>query len=105
LYRSASIVGGRGVAQSLWRLGYGLDDHGLIPGRGNNAILFSAPPRPDRFWAPPQPPIHWIPVALSPWIKHPEREADRPPPSSAEVKNAWSYTSIPPVRLHSVVVS
>jgi len=26
-----------------------------------------------------------------------------PPPSSAEVKNAWSYTSTPPIRLHSVV--
>jgi hypothetical protein len=28
-----------------------------------------------------------------------------PPQSSAEVKNAWSYTSAPPVRLHSVVFS
>jgi hypothetical protein len=28
------------------------------------------------------------------------READNSPPSSAEVKNAWSYTSI---RLHGVV--
>jgi hypothetical protein len=28
-------------------------------------------------------------------IKRPEREADHSPPSSAEVKNAWSYTSIP----------
>jgi hypothetical protein len=27
------------------------------------------------------------------------------PPSSAEVKNAWSYTSIPPIHLHGVVLS
>jgi len=27
------------------------------------------------------------------------------PPSSAEVKNAWSYTFTPPVRLHGVVLS
>jgi hypothetical protein len=28
-------------------------------------------------------------------IKRPEREADHSPPSSAEVKNTWSYTSTP----------
>jgi hypothetical protein len=32
-------------------------------------------------------------------------EADHSPPSSAEVKNARSYTSTPPVRLHGVVRS
>jgi hypothetical protein len=36
------------------------------------------------------------PVALSPGVKRPRREADHSPPSSAEVKNAWSYTSTPP---------
>jgi hypothetical protein len=29
-------------------------------------------------------------------VKRPCREADHLPPSSAEVKNAWSYTSTPP---------
>jgi hypothetical protein len=33
------------------------------------------------------------------------READHSPPSSAEVKNTWKYTSIPPIRLHDAVVS
>jgi hypothetical protein len=28
-------------------------------------------------------------------VKRPGREADHSPPSSAEVKNAWSYTSTP----------
>jgi hypothetical protein len=36
-------------------------------------------------------------------VKRPAREADNSPPSSAEVKNAWSYTSITPIRLHGVV--
>jgi hypothetical protein len=38
-------------------------------------------------------------------VKRPGREANHPHPSSTEVKNAWSYTSSPPVRLHSMVLS
>jgi len=34
------------------------------------------------------------PGALSLGVKRPGREADHSPPSSAEVKNAWSYTSV-----------
>jgi hypothetical protein len=40
-----------------------------------------------------------------PGVKWPEREADHSPPSTAEVKNAWSYTSTPSIRLHGVVPS
>jgi hypothetical protein len=43
----------------------------------------------------PQPPIQWVPGALSLAVKRPGREADHSPPSSAETKNAWSYTSSP----------
>jgi hypothetical protein len=32
-------------------------------------------------------------------------EADHSPPSSADVKNAWSYTSTHPIRLHDAVLS
>jgi hypothetical protein len=39
----------------------------------------------------------WVPE-----VKRPGREADHSPPCSAEVKNAWSYTS---VRLHGVMLS
>jgi hypothetical protein len=42
---------------------------------------------------PTQPPIQWVPGALSLGVKRLGREADHSPPSSAEVKNAWSYTS------------
>jgi len=34
-----------------------------------------------------------------------QREADHSPPYSAEVKNAWSYTSTPPIRPHGVVIN
>jgi hypothetical protein len=33
------------------------------------------------------------------------READHSPPPSAEVKNAWSYTSTSPICLHGAVLS
>jgi hypothetical protein len=52
---------------------------------------------------PTQPPIQWVPGALSLRLKRPGSEADHSPPSSAEVKNAWSYTSTPPIRLHGLV--
>jgi len=32
------------------------------------------------------------------------READHSPPSSTEVKNAWNCISVPPIRLHSMVL-
>jgi hypothetical protein len=35
----------------------------------------------------------------------PGGKADHSPPSSAEVKNAWSYTFTPLIRLHDVVLS
>jgi hypothetical protein len=40
-----------------------------------------------------------------PGVKRLVREADHSPQSSAEVKNAWSYTFTPPIRLHGVVLS
>jgi len=43
--------------------------------------------------------------ALSLGVKRPGREAEHSPPSRTEVKNAWFYTSIPPIRLHGVVRS
>jgi hypothetical protein len=32
-------------------------------------------------------------------------EADHSPPSTAKVKNIWSYTSTHPIRLHGVVLN
>jgi hypothetical protein len=45
---------------------------------------------------PTQLPIQWVPGALSSGVKRQGREADRSPPTSAEVKKTWIYTSTPP---------
>jgi len=37
--------------------------------------------------------------------KRPGGEADHSPQSSTEVKNAWSYTSVSPIRLYGVALS
>jgi hypothetical protein len=43
-----------------------------------------------------QPPIQWIQGALSLQEKCPGCEVDHLPPNSAEVKNIWIYTFMPP---------
>jgi hypothetical protein len=85
---------------------YGLDDRGSrvrFSGVGLGIFLFTTASRTAL--GPTQPPIQWVLEALSLGVKRPGRETDHSPPSTAEVKNAWSYTSTPPVRLHGVVLS
>jgi hypothetical protein len=86
-------------------MGYGLDDWSSrvrFP-VGLGIFLFTTASRTAL--GPTQPPIQWVPGALSLGVKRPGREADHSPPSSAEVKNAWSYTSTPPIRLYGVVLN
>jgi hypothetical protein len=64
-----------------------MDDRGSIPGRDRQ--FFSSPPRPN------QPPIPWAQRALSLGLNLPGRQADRSPPTGADVKNARGYTSTP----------
>jgi len=52
-----------------------------------------------------QPPIQCVAGDLSVGVKRPDREADNSPPPSAEVKNAYSYTSTLPIHLHGMVLS
>jgi hypothetical protein len=54
---------------------------------------------------PTQPPIQWVPGTLSLGVKRPGRESDHLPPLSAEVKNAWSFTSTPPIHIDGVALS
>jgi hypothetical protein len=49
-------------------------------------------------------PIQWVPGALNPGIKWPGREADYSLLSSDGIKNVWSCTSPPPIRIHGVVL-
>jgi hypothetical protein len=74
---------------------YGLDDQGggsSSPGRVKK-FRFSISCRS----APgsTQPPIKWVLGALSPGVKRQGSEADHSPPTSAEVKKMWIYTSTP----------
>jgi hypothetical protein len=62
---------------------------------GPLVISISSPLRPERLWGPPTLLSNGY-QRLFPWgVKRPGREADNSPPSSAEVKKAWSYTSTP----------
>jgi hypothetical protein len=70
-------------------VGHGLDDREFESrqGLGNFFIIV---PKPKI--GPTQPPIQWVTEAISLGVKRPGRKADHSPQSSAEVKNAWSYT-------------
>jgi hypothetical protein len=48
---------------------------------------------------PTQPPIQWVLGALIPGTEQLER------PYNAEVKNMWSYTFTPPIRLHGLMLN
>jgi hypothetical protein len=78
-------------------LGYGLDDRGSrvwFPGGGGVGIFFFTTESRTALETT-QPPVQWVPVALSLRVKRSNCGADHSLPSSAEVKNAWSYTSSP----------
>jgi hypothetical protein len=76
-------------------LGYGMDDRGSrVPfPAGLGIFLFTTASRTAL--GPTQPPIQWVPGALSLGVKRPGRKADHSPPSSAEVKYAWSLPPLP----------
>jgi hypothetical protein len=77
--------------------GYGLDDgegRSSSLGRVKNFLFSSTSSRPAL--RPTQPHFHWVLGALSLGVKRPGREADHSPPTSAEVKKTWIYTSTPP---------
>jgi hypothetical protein len=78
-----------GIAQ-----GYGLYVRVFESQQGLGIFLFTTASRPAL--GPIQPPIQWIQESLSLGVKLPGREADHSLPSSAELNNAWSYTSITP---------
>ena len=51
---------------------------------------------------PNQHPVQWAPVGSFPGVKRSRYRTDYSPPSSGQAKNERSYTSDPPVWLHSV---
>jgi len=60
---------------------------------GLGIFLFTTVSRPAL--GPTHPPIQWVLKGSFPGVRQPDLEADHSPPSSAAVKNAWSYTSTP----------
>jgi hypothetical protein len=80
-----------GIATDYW-----LDDQvvGVRVLEGGKNFHFSMSPRPAL--GPTHPPIQRVPGALSPGVKRPGHEADHLPPTNAEVKKTWVYTSTPP---------
>jgi hypothetical protein len=64
------------------------------PGRGKIFLLSTSASRP--VLGPIQPPIQWVPGGSFPGLKRPGREAGNSPPTSAEIKNTWIYTSTLP---------
>jgi hypothetical protein len=80
-----------------------LDDRGFESWYRLGFFLLTTTPRQSL--GPTQPSIQWILGTLSLGVKRPGREADHSTPSIVEVKNTWSYTSIPLVSLHGVVLS
>jgi hypothetical protein len=91
------------VSLQRWATGWTIGILGFDSRRGLGTFLFTTVFRTAV--GPTQSPIQWVPGALFLGVKWPGREADHSPPSSAEVKNAWSHTSTPPIRLHGVVLS
>jgi hypothetical protein len=92
-----------------------MDVRGPTFGRGNGVFLFFVTASRSAL-GPTEPPIQSLPGAVSSGVKRSGRKAYHSPPSSAEVKNAWSFTSSfqhvlmawclikQEVRLHGVVL-
>jgi hypothetical protein len=78
-------------------------DRGFESRQGLGIFLFTTASK--LALGPTQPPTQWVPAALYLGVKRLGRESNHSHPSSTEVKNAWSYTSISPIRLHDVVLS
>jgi hypothetical protein len=74
---------------------YGLGDRAVGVQIPVGSRIFSSPRHPDRLLGPP----NLYPMSTGgsfPGGKRPGHEADHSPPTSAEVKKMWIYTSTPP---------
>ena len=59
------------------------------------------PKYPNRLWDP----LSFLPTGYRcswPGVNRPGHDVDNSSPSSAEVKNEWSYTTTPPIWFHDV---
>jgi hypothetical protein len=82
---------------TLQATGYGLDNRGVGFRVPVGSRIFTSPRRPDRLLGPPNLLSNgYRGRAFYPGVKRPGCEADHSPPTSAEVKKMWIYTSTTP---------
>jgi hypothetical protein len=82
------------VAQSVQRLATGCKTKGSeFESRWAKTFNFSISSR--QVLRPTQPPIQWVRGAFYVVLKRQGSEADHSPPTVAEVKKTWIYTSTP----------
>jgi hypothetical protein len=79
------------------RTSYGLDDWGVEVRVPVDLRIFTSSRSPDRPWGKPRPITHgWGGGGLSTGNKWTGSEDNHSPPTSAEVKKTWIYTSTSP---------
>jgi hypothetical protein len=83
---------------------YGLDDLGVAVRVPVGSRIFSYPKSSRPAPRSTHPPIQWVLGDLSLGVKRPGREVDHSPPTSAEVKKMWIYTSTP-ICFHGIVLN
>jgi hypothetical protein len=84
-----------GVKIALWTV------RDSYPSRGKRFFFPPSLKRKDRLQGLPSHLLNGYRRSF-PGVKRPRRNVHHSPPTSAEVKNAWSCTSTPPVYLHGV---
>jgi hypothetical protein len=75
-----------------------------VPAGGMMAFFFLFTTASRTALGPTRPPIQLVLAAFSPGVERPRHVSDHSTPSRDDVKNAWSYTSTPPIRVHGVVL-
>jgi hypothetical protein len=75
--------------------GYGLDYRGVGVQVPVGVRIFTSPCLPDRLWDPPKLLYNVYRGLVPRGVKRLGRDADHSPPTNAEVKKMWIYTSTP----------
>ena len=92
-YGGSSTIMENVNSEEFPNLGFSVSIISSIKCRHKMSVYIFSPKTSRLALGPTHPPLHWVPGALYPEVKWPGREVDHSPPSSAEVRNARSYTS------------
>jgi hypothetical protein len=99
------IISRTTTAQSVKRLGYGLDDCSSRVRFPAEMGIFLSNTASRTDLEPTEPPIQEVTGVLSLVVKRSGREADHAPPSRAEVKKRMELYIHSPIHIHDVVLS